>query len=154
MAGKSIKLERFETPPPFDPSVVIKLIAADMEKEVQLRFRKEEDPQGKKWTKLSPVTVSRRRKGSSKVMQDTGIFKSSITRVSTKNEAVVGTNAKQAKTMQFGAKQGSLGKGKHVVPWGDIPARAYLGFSKRQITKYGNQINIYVQKQKKIVKTF
>lgn len=52
---------------------------------------------------------------------------------------MVGSNAIQAAVMQFGAKQGAFGafigkdrKGRdhfHTIPWGDIPARPFLGVS-------------------------
>ena len=51
----------------------------------------------------------------------------------------VGSNAIQAAVMQFGAEQGAfgafIGKDKrgrdhfHSIPWGDIPARPFLGIS-------------------------
>ncbi|MDX8377214.1 MAG: phage virion morphogenesis protein, partial [Mariprofundales bacterium] len=37
-----------------------------------------------------------------------------------------GSNAIYAATHQFGADKGAFGSG---VPWGDIPARPFLGFS-------------------------
>lgn len=53
--------------------------------------------------------------------------------------ALVGSNAVQAAVMQFGARQGEfgahIGKDKlgrdhfHHIPWGDIPARPFLGLS-------------------------
>lgn len=55
------------------------------------------------------------------------------------NSAEVGSNAIQAAVMQFGAAQGAfgafMGKDKlgrdhfHHMPWGDIPARPFLGIS-------------------------
>ena len=39
---------------------------------------------------------------------------------------LVGSNMIYAATQQFGAKKGEFGKG---APWGDIPAREYLGIS-------------------------
>lgn len=42
------------------------------------------------------------------------------------DEVLVASNAIQAAVMQFGAGRGSLGGG---APWGDIPARPFLGLS-------------------------
>ena len=43
----------------------------------------------------------------------------------------VGTNAIQSAVMHFGAKKGAFGKTKRgsSIPWGDIPARPFLGVS-------------------------
>lgn len=42
------------------------------------------------------------------------------------NTLLVGSPQKYAAAQQFGAEKGSLGKG---APWGDIPARPFLGVS-------------------------
>jgi phage virion morphogenesis protein len=42
--------------------------------------------------------------------------------------AEVGSNAIQAAVMQMGAAKGTLGKS-GISPWGDIPARPFLGLS-------------------------
>lgn len=43
----------------------------------------------------------------------------------------IGTNAIQSAVMNFGAKKGAFGKtkGGASIPWGDIPARPFLGLS-------------------------
>ena len=43
----------------------------------------------------------------------------------------IGTNAIQSAVMNFGAKKGAFGKTKRgsSIPWGDIPARPFLGLS-------------------------
>ena len=45
--------------------------------------------------------------------------------------AMVGASPEYAAVMQFGAKQGAFGRTKRggPVPWGDIPARPFLGLS-------------------------
>lgn len=134
-------------------------IAADMEKKVQLRFRNIKDPKGDKWEKLSEVTILNRRKKSSKPLNDTGRLKQSITSKYTKKYAVAGTNVKYAPTQQFGAKKGKYKKirtkngGIRYVPWGDVPARPFIGFSNRQAKSYLKKIADY-NRGKKIVITF
>jgi phage virion morphogenesis protein len=46
---------------------------------------------------------------------------------------LVGSPEKYASTQQFGAKQGEYGSTRHgaPIPWGDIPARPFLGLSDR-----------------------
>jgi len=47
------------------------------------------------------------------------------------NSVAVGSSEEQAAVMQFGAKKGEFGRTKRgaPIPWGDIPARPYLGLS-------------------------
>jgi len=49
----------------------------------------------------------------------------------------VGTNKIQAAVMQFGAAQGAFGKNAidKPIPWGNIPARPYLGISQEDRTQ-------------------
>jgi phage virion morphogenesis protein len=55
----------------------------------------------------------------------------------------VGSNAIQAAVMQFGAAKGSLGGG---APWGNIPARAFLGVSEEDRTKIHETIEEWLAK--------
>jgi len=125
-------------------------VSVDMKNKARMRFQQEKDPEGKKWARNSEVTI--KRKKSNKPGTDTGRLKNSIKNKSTLQAAVAGTNVKYAPTFNYGAKKGqysqySLLKPKtgkvHYVPWGDIPARRFVGFS-------GNQKKIY----KKWIKDF
>ena len=104
---------------------------ADLElSQTKLRFIKEEDPQGNKWP--DPKTIRRDnggsssskegawayaiksrfhalppgwhffRRGSDKILRDTGVLFNSIQRAYTDNYAVVGTNTQYAKKLQEG----------------------------------------------------
>ena len=154
-----IKLKSIESIEVFSPEKLMKEIAADMENKAQLRFRNTKDPEGSKWKKLSPVTISRRRKKSSKPLNDTGKLKGSITSKHTKKYAAVGTNYKIAPTHQFGAKKGQYKKTKtkngktRNTPWGNVPARPFLGFSNRQAKSYLKKI-VDFNRGKKVVITF
>ena len=50
-----------------------------------------------------------------------------------RDQVTLSTNVEYAVVQQFGAKQGAFGRDKrnHPLPWGDIPARPFLGFSDR-----------------------
>lgn len=126
-------------------------IGNDMKKEVALRFRREEDPDGKKWEALkgsdnnkeSALRFSNngvksnkkgkkrkmKRGGNPKILQDTGRLKNSISMKNDKTKAIVGTNVVYAKTHQFGLESKN------------IPARPFMGLSKIQKDKYTNWIN-------------
>jgi phage virion morphogenesis protein len=86
-------------------------------------FRDTHDPYGNPWAALSPVTIAKRRNGSSKPLNDTGRLKASITSNASQHEVTVGTNTIYAPTHQFGANQGEYAP---HVPWGDVPARPFL----------------------------
>ncbi len=137
---------------------------------VALNFKKEQDPEGRKWPDLSEVTKNRRRGKRYKILRDSGTLRSSFTKKVSDDEVVVGTAVEYAPTHQFGAKQGEFGtvevkirehvrkiklrrkkkklrgkaKGqkekiikvtvsehtrKMQIPWGDIPARPFLGIT-------------------------
>ena len=53
--------------------------------------------------------------------------------------AAVGVNAIQSAVMQFGQKKGASGSDKRgrPIPWGDIPARPFLGLSEEDRTAIG-----------------
>lgn len=53
-----------------------------------------------------------------------------------------GSNAIQAAVMQFGAKKGAFGKN---VPWGDIPARPFLGVSAEDRTNIIEEIDEWLE---------
>ena len=111
----------------------------------QNRFEKGRGPDMTYWK------ASRRaRLSGGQTLVDTARLRNSINYRATNNRVVVGSNAKYAGTHQFGAKQGEFGtvavKVKaharrggtrvkaHVrnqsLPWGDIPARPFLGLDR------------------------
>lgn len=135
-----------------DSAPTMKKIATHMKTTTDLRFRETKDEEGNRWKPLKYTTIKGRIKkasssggisdGLSKPLNDTGILKNSIHFKYGSKFAVVGTNVKYAKIHQFGAKKGTIGtdsKGR-PIPWGDIPARKYLGFSRTQKIKYSKMI--------------
>lgn len=123
-------------------------IGAALSSSISLRFRDSVAPDGSSWKPLSDVTLALRRGSSAKILRDSGILAASITANASPNQVEVGTGLEYAKTHQFGAKKGQFGvfttkvkahtrKGrpvreydrKQAIPWGDIPARPFIGFS-------------------------
>lgn len=132
-------------------------IGAAMVNAKDLGFRAESDPWGKAWAPLSAVTFARRRKGSKRILRDTGHLQDSIAYTADGDSATMGvgvgvsTNVKYAGTHQFGARMGEYGRYSQVsrrskfkegdfrrnagtvkgfpIPWGDIPARPFLPLS-------------------------
>lgn len=84
----------------------LKRVATIMFQSVMQNFR-EEGTDKEKWKPLSPFTLAMRqkkKKGSVKILQDTGRLRNSIFPVIGYNYAAVGTNVEYAKIHQFGGK--------------------------------------------------
>jgi len=116
----------------------------------QMSFRESRDPWGNPWATLTETTLLRRaarrtggnpyrRDGklkkaaanimsSAKPLLDTGVLRNSVTFRIEGNSVLVGSNLKYAGTQQFGARKGAYGRTRRggPVPWGNVPARAYL----------------------------
>ncbi|SJM96049.1 phage virion morphogenesis protein [Crenothrix polyspora] len=89
---------------------------------IDLLFINTETPDGAQWPELSPVTKKRRRDGSEKPLNDTGILKNSITSNVLNGASVeAGSNIKYAAMQNYGGKKSAF---PHL--WGDIPARQFL----------------------------
>lgn len=128
-----------------------KKIANDMKTKVDFCFRLQKDSNGNPWIKSKRAI-----KDNGKTLQSKGQLKNSISVRNDDTSATVGTNLKYAKTMQFGAKKHSFGyavanvkaftrkNGQKVkahqryviLPWGNIPARPFLGLSNSQKATY------------------
>ncbi len=141
-----------------DLNPVMKVIAGHLEAGVEQSFARQTAPDSTAWAKLKPSTVKRRRKkgkGATPILEQSGQLLQSITSDYDATSAVVGTNLVYATTHQFGAKKGEFGSyilqraigGRRLrgglavlsarqgnaktvpIPWGDIPARPFLGVS-------------------------
>ena len=113
---------------------LMRVISAHLQDSAEQSFEKEQSPDGKPWAKLSPVTVDQRKKKGYvpiKILTQRAHLARSILADWTSNEAIAGTNVIYAGTHQFGAKQGAFGTSRRgsPIPWGNIPARPFLGVS-------------------------
>ena len=117
-----------------DLSPAMQAIAGVLVDDIEEAFQSEQSPNGEIWASLSDTTIKRREKSGywpGQKLQQTGRLASSLTSSFGKDYAVAGTNVIYAATHQFGAKKGSFGSDRHgrPIPWGDIPARPFLGLS-------------------------
>ena len=97
-------------------------------------FDKEQSPNGEKWKPLKEATLKRRRnKSSHKILQDMGELRRSIQYKSSKNDVVIGSKLKYARTHQFGR--------------GKIPARPYLGVTQSDKQHITNMFAIYLRRK-------
>lgn len=94
------------------------------------RFGRGVAPDGSRWAPNSPVTLARKR-GSKPLIGETRELSRGIAYRAGRDTVEVGSSRIYAATQQFGAKAGAFGKSKrgHKIPWGDIPARPFLGVS-------------------------
>ena len=117
-----------------DLSPAMQAIAGVLADNIEEAFQSEQSPEGSVWSPLSDTTIKRRVKFSywpGQKLQQTGRLANSITSSFGRDYAIAGTNVIYAATHQFGAKKGSFGSDRHgrPIPWGDIPARPFLGLS-------------------------
>ena len=104
-----------------------------MYKDILEHFEKETGPEGK-WQPLKPSTIKRRRKGSARILQDTGRLRMSISGYSDNKRAVVGTNLMYARMHQEGK--------------GRVPARPYLWISDNIQDRIFKQFKLYISEGK------
>ena len=95
------------------------------------RFDDQKAPDGTPWAPLSAATKARKKKNKDKILIQDGYLKGQIDYQIGGDTLLVGSSLIYASTHQFGAEKGSFGKTKRgaPIPWGDIPARPFLGLS-------------------------
>ena len=114
------------------------------------RFQSGTAPDGQKWKANSPLTLSRK-KDKRPLHGESGRLGREILKFVDQAEVEVGSNLIYAAVQQFGAKMGEFGRYSQLsrrskyaegdfrrnagtvkgfpIPWGDIPARPFLGLS-------------------------
>lgn len=121
-----------------NPQPMLKEIGEAVVESTKLRFTDGAGPTGAPWAPLRPVTLARRRKQGkgAQPLLDTGRLRNSFAKRLEPRAVWIGTNVPYAAVHQFGAAKGSLGtgryktrKGSFPIPWGNITARPFLGFS-------------------------
>ena len=96
------------------------------------RFADEEDPDGNPWEPLKASTRARKTKNTDRILTASGLLGgSSINIRAGRRQVEIGSSRLYAATHQFGAKKGQFGSTQRgaPIPWGDIPARPFLGLS-------------------------
>lgn len=105
------------------------------------RFPKGVGPDGETWAPKSQVTIDAYRRREAKgqnthldfrpLFGPSGMLFSQIHYEATADSIEIGSNMIYAAVMQFGAAKGAFGKDSrgHSIPWGNIPARPFLGIS-------------------------
>lgn len=107
--------------------------------EARQRFAREESPDGAKWAPRSPATLASYRREKSvwgRILQKEGGLFDTLATEAGNGYASIFVNQPYAAVMQFGASKGAFGNTRRgsPIPWGNIPARPYLGIAEPQET--------------------
>lgn len=150
-------------------SPVMRQIGEDLLASTRRRFVTGTGPTGARWAPNSPTTYLRYLGGNDrpaglfgkrdgkltgkgigaalgkKPLVDSGTLASTINYrvIDGGRTLLVGSPQKYAAVQQFGARKGSLGRG---APWGDIPARPFLGISAADRTSILDLVRGYLEK--------
>lgn len=104
-------------------------VAEYLHQSTDARTRRQVAPDGTPWAPLSPVTLARKRSGG-KILRETGALLDTLRHQVVGDELHFGTDRLYGAVQQLGQKKGASGAaGGRPIPWGDIPARPYLGLS-------------------------
>ncbi|EJM77252.1 phage virion morphogenesis protein [Pseudomonas sp. GM60] len=107
------------------------------------RFQRKVAPDGSPWAPLSAVTLARK-KGTA-ILREKGTLQDTLRKQVTSTELAFGTDRPYGAVHQFGQKKGASGSSKgRPIPWGDIPARPYLGLSSDDETEVVLTIHDYL----------
>jgi phage virion morphogenesis protein len=104
-------------------------------KSTKERFGTGTAPDGTPWAKNSDLTLSRK-EGTQPLIGETKRLSTEFSYFIGNNELTFGSPLEYAAIHQFGVGQGESGrgsfktrKGSFPIPWGDIPARPFIGIS-------------------------
>ncbi len=114
------------------PKPVLLGIGEKLIESTKARFAAQTAPDGSQWVPNSPVTIARKGKNKPPLTGETGTLMSQINYQLLDDVTLrVGSPEDYAAVQQFGAEQGAFGRNRRnaPIPWGDIPARPFLGVS-------------------------
>lgn len=116
------------------------------------RFKKGIDPDGNAWTPKKQATIDRYKANKDGDRPDPLIgpsrrLSSEIARFASQDGVEIGSALEYSAVMQHGAKKGAFGKGPGNVtyPWGDIPARVWLGLSDEDENRIIDLADIFLE---------
>lgn len=114
-----------------DLTPVFQDIGESMLNRTRERFNSQTAPDGTPWAALSPSYAKRKKRNKDKILTLHGNLRGLLTYQASKNEVRIGTPLIYGATHQFGAPKGSFGTTRRggPIPWGNIPARPFLGLS-------------------------
>lgn len=104
-------------------------IAEYLHRSTDDRFRQQIGPDGTPWVPLAATTLARKK--GPRILRESGTLQDTLRHQVSGDELSFGTDRPYGAVHQFGQPRGGSGKTRRgaPIPWGDIPARPYLGLS-------------------------
>ena len=132
------------------PEPALRSIGEELQRTTQERFGQgqKQAPDGTPWARNSPVTIAR--KGRDNPLYERGNLQNTIRyQVLGTRGVEVGTNLVYGAAHQFGMVKGYAGRTRRgaPIPWGNIPARPYLGLSADDETEVVRILRDYLERQ-------
>ena len=116
-----------------DLSPALKAIGEHLDLAARDRWDRQEAPDGSPWARLSDVTIQRKqqRKRQADILVDSTELRDRLRYQLAGQTLEFGSDREYAAVHQFGADRGAFGRNKkgRPIPWGDIPARPFLGIT-------------------------
>ena len=114
-----------------DPRPMLLDIGEALVNSTRDRFSAQRGPDGQTWKSLSPRYLQTKSPNPGKILQRRGDLVRQIIPQVEGATLLVGTDRVYGAVHQFGALKGAFGKTRRgaPIPWGDIPARPFLGIS-------------------------
>ena len=111
------------------------------------RFSAEKAPDGTPWAPLTETTKRRKKRNAGKILTLSGILGRQLAYRAAPDHVAVGSPFIYAGTHQFGAAKGAFGTTSQgaPIPWGDIPARPFLGLSAEDESEIRALVNDYLR---------
>lgn len=133
-----------------NPGPALRSIGEELQRTTQDRFDpgQKKAPDGTPWARNSPVTIAR--KGRDNPLYQGGDLQGLIRYQLVGRAGVeVGTDRKYGAAHQFGMVKGYAGRTRRgaPIPWGDIPARPYLGASEEDGARIIEILRDYLARQ-------
>jgi phage gpG-like protein len=107
-----------------------------MVEQTRKRFVTSTAPDGTKWRPKTPATIARyKARGdgakTKPLIGPSGRLGKEISSLATRDQVEFGSSLEYSAVMQGGAAKGAFGADKvgHALPWGNIPARVFIGIS-------------------------
>lgn len=124
-------------------------VAQLAEQQSKERFDTQTDPDGNRWKEISAVTAAyyqRKFITNHSILVISGGLRESIESQVNSWQAIVGATKVYAATHQYGAKKGQFGRTRKnaPIPWGDIPARPFLGFNDENVSEISRCVDEYL----------
>lgn len=133
-----------------DPSPVLRSIGEYLLRVHEERFNTQRDPDGRPWAPLSEAYRKRKPRNADKVLSLDGFLRRLTYNVDSEGLSL-GTNRIYGAVHQFGASKGAFGRGgfkskagSFPIPWGDIPARPFLGINADNVSYITRELTDYL----------